>query len=158
MSPLAVNTGVTEFQKIAEAYFGALADGDLSRVPWDQDVILRAPLAPENPLRGRRAVEDFLRPLAGTLGEIRIREIFTSSGGDAMAVEATAGPLHVIDKFVIRDGRITEQQNFYDPRPVLEATAPGALTTDERALVLRSGWRLRARESVNCLVRYRSKR
>jgi hypothetical protein len=53
-----------------------------------------------------------------------------------MAVEALVGPLHVLDKFVIRDGMIVEQQNFYDPRPVLEAPAPGGLTRDERALLV----------------------
>jgi hypothetical protein len=86
-------------------------------------------------LTGRQQVEDYLRPLAGNLGEVRIREIFISATRDAMAVEALVGPLHVMDKFVIRDGLIVEQQNFYDPRPVLDAPAPGGLTRDERALL-----------------------
>ena len=135
MSSPAISS-LTAYQDIAEAYFGALADGDLSRVPWADDVILRAPLAQQNPLSGREAVEEYLRPLAGHLGEIRIREIFISSARDAMSVEAIVGPLHVLDKFVIRDGRIVEQQNFYDPRPVLDAPVPGGLTVDERGLLL----------------------
>ena len=123
------------FESIAHAYFGALADGNLSRVPWSADVVLRAPLA-ATPLAGRQQVEDYLRPLAGNLGEVRIREIFISATRDAMAVEALVGPLHVLDKFVIEDGLIVEQQNFYDPRPVLDAPAPGGLTADERALLI----------------------
>lgn len=105
-------------------------------MPWASDVVLRAPLAASNPLSGRQQVEDYLRPLAGNLGEVRIREIFISASRDAMAVEAIVGPLHVLDKFVIRDGQIAEQQNFYDPRPVLDAPAPGGLTGDERALLI----------------------
>ena len=122
------------FESIADAYFGALRDGDLGRVPWAEDVVLRAPLA-ARPLSGRQEVEDYLRPLAGNLGEVQIREIFLSPGRDAMTVEAIVGPLHVMDKFVIRAGRIIEQQNFYDPRPILDAPAPGGLTGDERALL-----------------------
>ena len=125
------------FESIAQAYFGALADGNLARVPWAADVVLRAPLA-ANPLTGRKQVEDYLRPLAGNLGEVRIREIFISAARDAMAVEALVGPLHVLDKFVIRDGLIVEQQNFYDPRPVLDAPPPGGVTRDERALLMES--------------------
>jgi hypothetical protein len=125
----------TSFEAIAQAYFGALADGNLARVPWAEDVLLRAPLAAK-PLAGRREVEGYLGPLAGNLGEVQIRSMYISPSGDAMAVEAVVGPLHVLDKFVIRDGQIVEQQNFYDPRPVLEMTAPGELTADERAVLL----------------------
>jgi hypothetical protein len=135
-APKFTTPGSAAFRQIAEEYFGALADGNLARVPWADDVVLRAPLAAQNPLQGRQAVEDYLRPLAGQLGEIQIREIFVSSARDAMAVEAIVGPLHVLDKFVIRDGQIIEQQNFYDPRPVLDAAVPGGLTADERSLLI----------------------
>lgn len=138
------------FESIAEAYFGALSDGNLGRVPWADDVVLRAPLAASNPLSGRQEVEDYLRPLAGNLGEVRIREIFVSPSRHAMTVEAIVGPLHVMDKFVIRNGQIIEQQNFYDPRPILEASAPGGLTVAERALLIE---RLEAsRERVRALL------
>jgi hypothetical protein len=139
------------FESIAQAYFTALNDGNLARVPWSPDVVLRAPLAAQNPLTGREQVEDYLRPLAGNLGEVQIREIFISVSRNAMAVEANAGPLHVMDKFVIRDGQIVEQQNFYDPRPVLDAPAPGGLTADERALLIErlEGSRERVRELLN---------
>jgi len=142
------------FESIAEAYFGALSDGNLSRVPWAADVVLRAPLAARNPLTGRQEVEDYLRPLAGNLGEVRICEIFISPTRNAMTVEAMVGPLQVMDKFVIRDRQIVEQQNFYDPRPVLEAPVPGGLTADERALLIE---RLEAsREHVRELLNARS--
>jgi hypothetical protein len=117
--------------------------------------VLRAPLAARNPLTGRAQVEDYLRPLAGNLGEVQIREIFISASRNAMAVEANVGPLHVLDKFVIRDGQIVEQQNFYDPRPILNAPAPGGLTVDERALLIErlEGSRERVRELLNELSR-----
>lgn len=141
------------FESIAQAYFTALSDGNLAHVPWSPDVVLRAPLAARNPLTGRAQVEDYLQPLAGNLGEVQIREIFISASRDAMAVEAILGPLHVLDKFVIRDGQIVQQQNFYDPRPFLDASAPGGLTVDERALLIErlEGSRERVRELLNGL-------
>jgi hypothetical protein len=146
------DSGILE--SIANAYFGALIDGNLGRVPWAADVILRAPLAARNPLSGREEVEDYIRPLAGHLGEVHIREIFISPSRNAMTVEAIVGPLHVMDKFVIRDGQIAEQQNFYDPRPILEAPGPGGLTGDERTLLLE---KLQAsRERVRDLLNARS--
>jgi hypothetical protein len=149
-SPATQTQNVTDFEAIAEAYFGALEDGNLAKVPWANDVVLRAPLAARNPLTGRKEVEDYIGPLAGKLGEVRIRQIFIGSSRDAMAVEAMVGPLHVLDKFVIRDGQIVEQQNFYDPRPFLDAPTPGGLTADERALLIE---RLEAsRERVRELV------
>lgn len=139
------------FESIAQAYFTALKDGNLARVPWSSEVVLRAPLAARNPLVGRAEVEDYLGPLAGNLGEVQIREIFISTSRDAMAVEATLGVLHVLDKFVIRDGQIVEQQNFYDPRPLLDAPAPGGLTVRERALLIErlEGSRERLRELLS---------
>lgn len=127
---------VASLEAIAQSYFAALSDGDLARVPWAADVVFRAPLAARNPLRGRQEVEDYLRPLAGNLGEVRVREIFISQARNAMTVEAQVGPLHVMDKFLIRDVQIVEQQNFFDPRPLLDAPAPGGLTADERALLI----------------------
>ena len=120
MSSIAGAAELATLKAIAEAYFDALRDGNLKRVPWASGVVLYAPLAEKKPLTGRQEVEAFLAPLAGKLGEIRIREIYISPDKNAMAVEAIVGPLHVIDKFVIRDGKIVEQQNFYDPRPILK--------------------------------------
>jgi hypothetical protein len=143
----------TLFESVAQAYFTALSDGNLRPVPWAPDVVLRAPLAERNPLTGRAQVEEYLQPLAGNLGDVQIREIFISTSRDAMAVEANVGPLHVLDKFVIKDGQIVEQQNFYDPRPVLNAPAPGGLTTEERALLCErlEGSRERLGELLNGL-------
>jgi hypothetical protein len=142
-----------DFESIAQAYFTALSDGNLGPVPWAPDVVLRAPLAERNPLTGRAEVEGYLQPLAGNLGDVQIREIFISTSRNAMAVEANVGPLHVLDKFVIKDGQIVEQQNFYDPRPVLNAPPPGGLTIEERAILLErlEGSRERVRELLSRL-------
>ncbi len=152
-APSTTNPDLALFEEIARAYFTALVDGNFAAVPWAPDVVLHAPLAPRSPLTGRTQVEDFLRPLAGNLGAVKILGIFLSPGKDAMVVEANAGPLHVMDKFVIKEGQIVEQQNFYDPRPILDAPTPGGLTAGERALLTErlEGSRERLRELLNGL-------
>ena len=45
----------TQLKGISETYFAALAKGDVSGVPWRDDVVVRSPLAPEGlevPVRG----------------------------------------------------------------------------------------------------------
>lgn len=125
-----------EHSQIVQRYFDSLVDGDFARVPWSGDVVLRTPLRPESALRGRSAVEDFFRPMAGQLGAIRVVETYLNESGDGLVTEAFVGPLHVLDKFVIRDGQIVEQENIFDPRPVLDAAPTGGLSPDERGLLV----------------------
>jgi hypothetical protein len=133
--PATTATSQATLAVAAQAYFNALADGNLAQVPWDQAVTMRTPIL-DAPLEGRDAVEAFFRPLAGQLGAIHILDTYSNAAGDTIVAEARVGPLHVMDKFLIRNGHIIEQQNFYDPRPLLDAPAPGGLTTQERALLV----------------------
>ncbi len=129
-------TNQAAFKALAQHYFDALADGNFARVPWSADIVLGTPLHPQGQLKGREAVESFFRPMVGHLGSIRLVETYVNTAQDTVIAEAYVGPLHVLDKFVIRSGEIVEQENVFDPRPVLEAPAPGGLSADERALVV----------------------
>ncbi len=121
---------------IARTYFDALADGDFTRVPWSAELVLRTPLHPGGPIETRSAVEAFFAPMAGRLGPIQLVDTYVNRSRDALIAEAHVGPLHVLDKFVIRSGQIVEQENVFDPRPVLDAPPPGGMTADERALLV----------------------
>ena len=51
-----------QLRAIADAYFGGLTQGDVSHVPYDENVLFRTPLAAggsDVPLRGRSALLDF---------------------------------------------------------------------------------------------------
>jgi hypothetical protein len=121
---------------IAQPYLDALTDGNFARVPWSSDVVLRTPLRRDGPLQGRSSVEAFFRPMVGQLGPIRLVETYLNHRQDTVVAEAQIGPLHVLDKFVIRSGQIVEQENVFDPRPALETSAPGGMSADERALLM----------------------
>jgi hypothetical protein len=121
---------------IARRYLESLADGNFARVPWSEDVVLRTPLQSGRPFQGRCAVEAFFRPMVGKLGAIRLVETYINRNRDTVVAEAYLGPLHVLDRFVIRGGYIVEQQNVFDPRPMLETAPPGGISSDERMLVV----------------------
>jgi hypothetical protein len=112
---------------VAEAYFHGLRSRDVSAVPWHTDVIFRGPLAPgfPEPLVGRDAVVSWFETLYSALGNADVLQHFLSADGSSVATHAmvTVGEgavLRVIDRFTVdAQGRITEQENHYDPRPVL---------------------------------------
>jgi hypothetical protein len=113
---------------VVRAYFEGLDSKDLSNVPWSDAVILRAPLAEggsENPLIGREAVAGYLEAVLPALGEVRlldyyVNESLTAIVGKADITLANGRTLRVADLFEVdQSGRITAQENHYDPRPAL---------------------------------------
>lgn len=115
----------------ADAYFAALARRDFDAIPYADDVVLRAPLVPggaANPLSGRETLRAvWWQPLVPALDGVTVNAIDYYVNGDAtgvcVAAEVTLpsarATLRVVDRFrVDADGRITEQENHFDPRAV----------------------------------------
>lgn len=124
----------TQLRSAVTAYFDGLRQKDFELIPYADDVVLRAPLAPggvEVPLVGRdRLREIWWAPLPGLLGEVTEPKVYvdgdlTAAVGEAQVEVRTAPPvrLRVADRFTVdQDGRITEQVNYFDPR---DLTSPG---------------------------------
>ena len=118
-----------QLKEISENYFASLAKRDVSNVPWHEEVVLRSPLAPEGlevPVRGRGAVIRWFEALYPVLGETRVIEHYFNEDLSAIATRADVGItepacfLRVVDRFSVDgEGRITEQENHYDPRPAI---------------------------------------
>ena len=115
-----------QLRGIADAYFNGLAQGDVSRVPYDEDAGLRTPLAPggsEVPLRGRAAVLEFFAGIYAAIATVRVIEYFFNDELTSICVRAditlqSGNVLRVADIFLVSaDGKVTEQENHYDPRP-----------------------------------------
>jgi glyoxylase I family protein len=115
----------------ADAYFAALARCDFDAIPYADDVVLRAPLVPggaANPLSGRETLRTvWWRPLVPALEGATVSVIDYYVNADATAICVAAeitlpvakATLRVVDRFRIgADGRITEQENHFDPRAV----------------------------------------
>ncbi|MEX2272665.1 MAG: nuclear transport factor 2 family protein [Vicinamibacterales bacterium] len=123
------NARLNQLKGVANAYFAALTKRDVSSVPWADNIVLRSPLAPQGldvPLTGRAAVVGWFETLYPVLGEAKVIEHYFSEDLTSIATRADVGitdppsVLRVVDRFTVdADGRITAQENHYDPRPAL---------------------------------------
>ena len=126
-----------QLRDIAETYFEALRQKDFAAIPYADQVTLRAPLAPggvNQPLVGKDALHaQWWVPLVPALEnvEINVLEHYLNESLTAICTEAVitinvAAPpaaLRVADRFTVNAaGKITEQENHFDPRDV---TNPG---------------------------------
>ena len=115
-----------QLRAIADAYFSGLSKGDVSHVPYDENVIFRTPLAPggsEVALRGRSALLDFFTGIYAALQEVKVIDYYFNATSTSICVRAdvtlkTGKVLRVADVFRISaEGKVMEQENHYDPRP-----------------------------------------
>lgn len=96
---------------MAEAYFGALARKDFAAIPYDNNIVLRAPLVPggvHKPLVGKDALRStWWPPLVPVLGEVKVIEHYFNEQLTAVITEAeihTLNPvavLRVADRFTV---------------------------------------------------------
>jgi SnoaL-like domain len=122
-----------QLKEAATKYFAALANKDFDMIPYEDNVVLRAPLAPggiHSPLVGRAKLRNiWWPPMPQILGEVKLLDIYyneTLTGVVAEAEVEVTNPkarLRVADRFTVNAaGRIVEQVNHFDPRDV---TNPG---------------------------------
>ena len=120
-----------QLKEIAESYFQALRDKVFFAIPFSDDIVFRAPLAPGGshfPIKGKEAVlEQWWKPLEPALEGIIINIVdhYYNESLTAIVTKAdiTISPLNVTirtaDRFVINDGgEITEQENHFDASPM----------------------------------------
>jgi SnoaL-like domain len=122
-----------QLKEAATKYFAALANKDFEMIPYEDNVVLRAPLAPggiHSPLAGREKLRNiWWPPMPQILGEVKLLDIYynetlTGVVGEAeIEVTNPKARLRVADRFTVNAaGRIVEQVNHFDPRDV---TNPG---------------------------------
>ena len=120
-----------QLKKVSESYFQGLRDKNFPAIPFSDDIIFRAPLAPGgsgNPIKGKKDLfEKWWKPLEPALdgAEIKIidhyynetlTEIVTKVEFTIAVMGAT---LRVVDRFVVNDeGKIVEQENHFDASPM----------------------------------------
>jgi hypothetical protein len=126
-----------QLRNIADGYFQALKEKDFSAIPYEDQATLRAPLAPggvNHSLEGKDALySQWWIPLEPALEgvEITVLEHYFNESLTAVCSEATItlnvvsppATLRVADRFTVNAaGKITAQENHFDPRDV---TNPG---------------------------------
>ena len=116
-----------ELRLIAEAYFNALLNKNFLAIPFSDDIIFRAPIAPggsNNPIRGKQDLfEKWWKPLEPALDGMQIKIIDhyynDSLSGIAtkaeISIAALGATLRTVDRFIVNnEGKITEQENHFD--------------------------------------------
>lgn len=126
---------VDQLHQIAQDYvLKGLGAKNFDAIPYDDQVVLRAPLCPggsESPLTGKENLRtQWWAPLPGLVGKVELIDSFSNKSNTSVTVEFhceilnPATTLRVVDRFVINEeGKIVEQENFFDPRDV---TNPGS--------------------------------
>jgi len=108
-----------------------LGQGDFDAIPYHRAVALRAPLCPGGsaiPLHGREKLrEQWWRPLPELVAGVELLDVYVNKPLTAVAVEflcrirRPSCTLRIVDRFIVdADGRITSQENFFDPRDLMQ--------------------------------------
>ena len=118
-------------KQTAETYFQALRDKDFTAIPFSDDIIFRAPLAPGgsgNPINGKKELfEKWWTPLEPALdgAEIKIIDHYYNDSLTEIVtkvefyIAVMGATLRAADRFVINDeGKIVEQENHFDASPM----------------------------------------
>lgn len=128
---MAVLNRKEQLKKVSETYFQALRDKNFAAIPFSNDIVFRAPLAPggsANPIKGKVALlELWWKPLEPALdGAVitiieqyyndTLTEIVTKAEFTIAVLGVT---LRAADRFMINDkSEITEQENHFDASPM----------------------------------------
>lgn len=110
---------------IADAYFDGLTNKDLTPVLYADDVVFITPLSPGRQLHGRTEVLRFFAGIYDALDAVHVVDHFYNDDLTAISVQArirmkAGATLNVLDVFQIdAAGKITAQENHFDPRPAL---------------------------------------
>ncbi|MEO6290952.1 MAG: VOC family protein [Ginsengibacter sp.] len=120
-----------QLKQVSESYFQALRDKNFSGIPFSDDIVFRAPIAPggiHHPIEGREAVfEKWWKPLEPALTDIEINiiEHYYNESLSAIVTKADITiaalniTLHTADRFIVNsEGNITEQENHFDASPM----------------------------------------
>jgi hypothetical protein len=106
-----------------ESYLRGLGARDLSEARLDPDVTYESPISPKR--QGADNLIEFLSGLFPLLTGVTILDHIVEGSlcATRFQLHTTAGPVHVFDRFEVRDGRIISVNPYYDPAPLVAATA-----------------------------------
>ena len=120
--------------QIARDYVvNGLGGKNFDAIPYDDSVVLRAPLCPggsANPLEGKENLRSvWWAPLPSLVGRVDVIDSYVNSDNTAVTVEFhceilnPSCTLRVVDRFSVNhEGKIIAQENFVDPSAI---TNPG---------------------------------
>ena len=105
--------------KTVAAFLNALKQKDLSLAPLADDIDFEDPISGKN--TGAENFRAFLSGFLPAIGDIRIHSHVCEDDFVVThwEVDGVFGIIPILEKFRVRDGKITEAFGFFDPRPIL---------------------------------------
>lgn len=122
-----------QLHNIAHRYVECLGAGDFDSIPYADNVELRAPLCPGGsavPLVGKASLKEvWWSPLPDLVSGVELIDTYVNRDGSAVTAEflcdigSMSCTLRIIDRFRVDEGgRITSQENYFDPREMEAAS------------------------------------
>jgi ketosteroid isomerase-like protein len=123
-----------QLHDLAKAYvLDGLGAGSFNSIPYHEDVELRAPIHPMGSRQlmiGRNFIkENWWAPLPGLVADTDLLDTYVNDKLTKVTAEffchtkEPACTLRIVDRFTVDDdGKITNQENYFDPRDI---TSPG---------------------------------
>jgi limonene-1,2-epoxide hydrolase len=105
--------------KVVEGFLNALRAKDLSLAPVADDIEFEDPMIGKG--KGADALRGFIGGFLPAIEEVKVIQHIVD--GDYVVteweVDGVFGVITVLEKFLVRDGKILSYRAFYDPRPIL---------------------------------------
>jgi limonene-1,2-epoxide hydrolase len=105
--------------EIVERFLSALRVKDLSLAPIADDIEFEDPMIGKG--KGADALRGFIEGFLPAIEDVKV--IQHIADGDYVVTEWEAdgvfGAITILEKFLVRDGKILAYRSFYDPRPIL---------------------------------------
>ncbi len=123
-----------QLHNLAKSYvIDGLGAGNFNAIPYHVDVELRAPIHPmgsQQPMTGREFIkENWWAPLPDLVASTDLLATYVNENLTKVTAEffchikEPACTLRIVDRFTVdENGKITDQENFFDPR---DLTSPG---------------------------------
>ena len=123
-----------QLHDLAKSYvINGLGAGNFDEIPYHENIELRAPIHPmgsQQAMKGRDYIkENWWAPLPDLVAGTELLETYINKNLTKVTAEffclikEPACTLRIVDRFTVdEDGKITSQENFFDPRDI---TSPG---------------------------------
>lgn len=105
--------------KAVEAYINGIGNKDLSFETLDENIYFEDPMTVKS--HGKENLRAFLTGFLPAIGDVKIHEHICENETVVThwEIDGVFGAVKILEKFTVKDGKITEAIAYFDPRPIL---------------------------------------
>lgn len=105
--------------RAVEAYINGIGNKDLSFEMLDEDVYFEDPMTLKS--HGKENLRAFLTGFLPAIESVKIHEHICENETIVThwEIDGVFGAIQILERFTVKDGKITKAIAFFDPRPIL---------------------------------------